>query len=151
MCVCVKGWGQSRPWPALGGPTLARDGPGRPPGQGELAGARKPGRCSSNLATRSRPLQGNPGEHTAHWAGLKIHPHGSNVTPEVKIHPTGSCGFGPPPPRSALSIWCLRGEERIGTSRASFTLTLLPGRPCQPPLHTHPSRAQRRSSGSNCG
>ena len=66
---------------------------------------RNPNRCSSDLVTRKSPLQGNPGEHTAHWARLKIILLAFSVTPEVKIHPTrGFWLFSPP--CSALSIWC---------------------------------------------
>jgi hypothetical protein len=66
--------------------------------------AQEPNRCSSNLATRRSPLQGNPGEHTAHWSGLKIHPHGFNVTPEIKIHPTRDCWLVLPTPLCSLHL-----------------------------------------------
>lgn len=149
-CVCVKGWGQSRLWPPLS-PTLPRDGPVHPPGGGELVGAQEPSRCDSNLATRRSPLQGNPGEHTAHWAGLKIHPHGFNVTPEVKIHPTRSCWLGLPHPTLLSPSGAFEG--RRGGLAEHFLHTYSSAPETLPALtpHTQQSPEETGALCSNCG
>ena len=111
---------------------------------GELVGAQEPSRCNSNLATRRSPLQGNPGEHTAHWAGLKIHPHGFHVTPEVKIHQTGSCWLGLPHPALLSPSGLSRGRAgRRGGGLAK--LFLHTGSSASGTLAAPtPGRAQRR-------
>ena len=116
---------------------------------GELVGAQEASRCSSNLATRRSPLQGNPGEHTAHWAALKIHPRGFHVTPEVKIHPAGSCWLVSPTPLCSLHLVLLgeeRGGEEVGWLSSSFSLAPLPPGPWQPP-----PRAPRQQSPEEAG
>lgn len=112
MCVCVCGDGADCGLPCA--PHLP--GMDLPTHLGEdcWLEPRNPSRCNSNLATRRSPLQGNPGEHTTHWAGLKIHPHGPNVTPEVKIHPARSCWLVLPDPTVLSPSAASEGRRVVG-------------------------------------
>lgn len=117
-----------------------------PPTWGRRAGLepRSPDRCSSNLETQRSPLQGNPGEHTAHWAGLKIHPHGFNVTPEVKIHPTRGRWLAPTP-LCSLHLVLPRGGEAEGWTSTFLPTPSPPSKTSPPSPQAAPSRAPKKA------
>lgn len=122
-----------------------------PPTWGKRAGwqPKNPNRCSSNLVTKRHPRQGNPGELTAHWAGLKILPHAFNVTPEVKILPTRGCCLLLPAPLCSLHLVPLR-EKKWRARQHLFRMLPLPSRPYCPLSHS-PAKPPRKQEGySDC-
>lgn len=105
---------------------------------------RNPSRCNSNLATRRSPLQGNPGEHTAHWAGLKIHPHGFSVTPEVKIHPTRSCRLVLPHPALLSPSGAFKGRRSGGLGKHLLHTRSPPSRTLAAPTPHTPQQSPKK-------